>query len=81
MIERKIRELLPDLPRSNFLQKTYVRTDTRILEKALRGAILVQYSPYDHDGGSDGRTPQARARAFIENKSFHVFDKTWPASK
>lgn len=41
------------------------------------GVLTIQYSPYDHDGGSDGGRPQARVRVFAEARQEAVIDKSW----
>jgi hypothetical protein len=74
MIAKKIKELLPSIPRSNFVQKTYVPDDDR-LDRNLQGTILVQYTPYERDSDPKKRSPQARVRLFIENQKSAVFDK------
>jgi hypothetical protein len=74
MIANKIKQLLPSLPRSNFIQKTYVAEDDRV-EEEIQGTILVQYTPYERDSDPKKRSPQARVRLYIENQKTPVYDK------
>jgi len=46
-------------------------------EKLTWGVVSAQYSPYDHDGGDDGRMPQARIRVFCEGRQEPVIDRSW----
>lgn len=65
------------IPGSSDTVTYYTQHDSRITREALRGNIAIQYSPYDHGGGSDGNTPQARVRVFCENQRIPVLDKSW----
>lgn len=65
---------------AKYTQKTYVHHDARIKTSLIRGVVAVQYTPYDHDGGDDGCTPQARVRMFYENNREHIIDKSWDAT-
>ena len=64
---------------AKYTQRTYVAKDERIFPRA-RGVVAIQYSPYDHNGGDDDCTPQARVRMFYENNKEPVMDKSWDAT-
>ncbi|KAF1825922.1 uncharacterized protein K489DRAFT_376311 [Dissoconium aciculare CBS 342.82] len=74
MIVRKIRDLLPNVSRTNFIQKTYV-AENRAIKEVIQGTILVQYTPYERDSDPKNKSPQARARLFIENQKKPIYDK------
>jgi len=69
-------EFADQIPGSSTETGTYSDQDPAVPED-LRGVIAIQYTPYDHDGGSDGCTPQARVRVFYENHQTAVIDKSW----
>lgn len=73
MLTDKFAELIPG---SGFKVRTYHDSDPAVPEK-VEGAIIAQYSPYDHDAGEDKCTPQARVRIFYENQQEAVIDKSW----
>lgn len=74
MIANKIKQLLPNIPRFNFIQKTYVPEDDRV-DEDIQGTILVQYTPYERDSDPKKRSPEGRVRLYIENQKNAVFDK------
>jgi hypothetical protein len=76
MIDDKVRQLLPGIPRSNFYRRTYVREDARVKEE-IQGTVVVQYTPYERDSDPQKRSPQARVRLFIEDQSAAIYDKYW----
>lgn len=57
---------------------TYWGDDPNVNEDA-RGVIVVQYTPYDHNGGESGCDPQARVRVYYENHQQAIIDHTWSA--
>lgn len=71
----KFAELIPGATQ---IVRTYWDEDTDIHED-LQGAIIVQYTPYDRNGGDSGCDPQARVRVFYENNQEAVIDHTWSA--
>jgi hypothetical protein len=72
-LRNKFSELIPG---STDSVQVYRAKDERMDERVV-GNIAIQFSPYDHDGGSDGRTPQARVRIFCEGRQEPVIDRSW----
>lgn len=67
------------VPNSRYTQRTYAYKDPAVPLK-IRGAVVVQYTPYDHDSGDDDCTPQARVRMFYETNKVPIVDKSWTAT-
>lgn len=48
---------------AEYIQETYVATNEKVPPRG-RGVVAIQYTPYDHSGGDDDCTPQAKVRMF-----------------
>jgi hypothetical protein len=64
---------------AKYTQRTYVANDKEVFARC-RGVVAVQYTPYDHNGGDDDCTPQAKVRMFYEDNKEPIIDKTWDAT-
>lgn len=64
---------------AEYTQRTYVDHDSRMAE-LVQGVVAVQYTPWDHNGGDDSCTRQAKVRMFYENNREPVMEKTWDAN-
>jgi hypothetical protein len=73
VLRDRIAEILPG---STDVVGTYEADDPDMHEK-VEGVLLVQYTPYDRDGGEDGCTPQARVKVFYEDNKQPMIDKSW----